>query len=66
MNEAQKPPDDEVVRKLVVPSAPSEEPDPDDPRTPTKTERDVTVPQGESPGTEMPEPVRKLIVPEEE
>ena len=66
MNEAQKPPEDEVVRKLVVPLATNEEPDPDDPRTPTKTERDVKMPQGESPGTETPEPVRKLIVPEEE
>ncbi len=66
MNQPQGPSEDEAVRKLVVPSAPNEELDPDDPRTPTKTERDVAVPQGENPGTETSEPVRKLIVPEEE
>lgn len=66
MNQPQDPSEEEVVRKLVVPSAPNEEPDPDDPRTPTKTERDVTVSQGESPSTVTSEPVRKLIVSEEE
>jgi hypothetical protein len=66
MNQPQGPSEDEAVRKLVVPTPSSEEPDPDDPRTPTKTERDVAVPQGENPGTETPEPIRKLIVPEEE
>ena len=50
----------------MVPTPSSEEPDPDDPRTPTKTERDVAVPKTDNPDAETSESVRKLVVPEEE
>lgn len=66
MNQPQDPSEDEAVRKLVVPTPSSEEPDPDDPRTPTKTERDVAVPKTDNPDAETSESVRKLVVPEEE
>ncbi|MCY7323546.1 MAG: hypothetical protein LH660_17510 [Phormidesmis sp. CAN_BIN36] len=59
----------EVVRRLVVPTQPSESGDEDGDRSPTKTERDLSleaIAQSQQETIEEVQPMRTLIVPNEQ